>query len=137
MFAGRRYALIGMAGTIGWYACVVIFWAVQSLSDVVPVGTDYTPKTPTAVSVSVDCNGLFDSAPRGDSPLPALKAQPEGKPKLAFQREPCGVVHDHARTVFILDTAFFGAVVGSFVWLTFRRRRITAAIPASADFATR
>jgi hypothetical protein len=123
MFAGRRFALIGMVATVAWYACVLLFWAVQPLSDTVPVGVDNTLAVPKLVSVSVDCNGLFDSAPRDAAPLPVLKAQPTGKAKLAFQREPCGVVHTHARVVFAIDTAAFVAVVGGFIWLAIRRRR--------------
>ena len=128
MSTGRRYALVGMLATVAWYACVLVFWAFQPLSDAVPVGIDFTLPAPTTVSVAVYCNGLFDGASRDDSPVPALKAQPEGKPKLAFQREPCGIVHNHARIVFILDSALFAAVVGCFVWLTFHRRRAFAAI---------
>ena len=123
MFAGRRFALIGMVATVAWYVCVVLLWAIQPLNDSVPVGVDNTLTPAKLVSVSVDCNGLFDSAPRDGSPLPALKAQPQGKPKLAFQREPCGVVHTHARVVFAIDTAAFVGVVALFVWLAIRRRR--------------
>jgi len=36
-----------------------------------------------------------------------LKRQPTGSPALAFQREPCGVVHRQGRLVFALDSAVF------------------------------
>jgi len=122
MFAPRRFALNGAIATLVWYTCILTFWALQPLNDSVPVGVDYTRAAPASVSVSVDCNELFDSAPRDDS-VPALKVQPAGKPPLAFQREPCVLVQDQARMVFIFDTLGLLAVVGGFVLLALRRRR--------------
>jgi hypothetical protein len=124
MFASRRFALIGAAGTAVWYVCILAFWALQPLSDSVPVGVDYSGATPVNVSVSVDCNTLFNSAPRPDDPLPPLTVQPEGKLALGFQRDPCVLVHDQARIVFVLDTVVFLGVLGCLVGLTVRRRRI-------------
>ena len=123
MFAGRRVALIGVGASVVWFFCVLVFWAMQPMTDSVPVGVDYTLKVPAFVSVSVDCRSLFDSASRDDVPLPALKAQPPKTPALAFQREPCAIVHQQARIVFLLDTAAFAAVAAGFAWLTLRRRR--------------
>jgi hypothetical protein len=127
VFAGRRFVLNGAIAAVVWFACILVFWAFQPLSDSVPVGIDYTLKTPARVSVSVDCNSLFDSRPRDDSPLPALKAQPPGNPPLAFQREPCVIVHDQAQIVFILDTAVFALVASGFVWFVVRKRRSSVA----------
>jgi hypothetical protein len=127
MFAGRRFALIGTVASVVWYFCILFFWALQPLTDSVPVGIDYYAlPSPKFVSVSVHCQGLFDSAARDSSPLPFLKAQPVGKPPLGFQREPCGIVHSQARIVFVLDTAAFAAVVVCFVWLALRRRRASS-----------
>jgi hypothetical protein len=123
MFAGRRFALIGTVASVVWYLCVLLFWALQPLTDSVPVGIDYTLTQPKFVSASVHCQGLFDSAPRDLSALPVLKLQPAGKPPLGFQREPCGIVHSQARIVFAIDTVAFAAVVVCFVWLALRRRR--------------
>lgn len=123
MLAGRRFVFIGTAAAVVWYACILVIWALQPLSDSVPVGVDYTPTTPKAVSVSVECDTLFDGASRGDSPLPPLKVQPKDKPPLAFQRDPCALVHSQARIIFGLDTAGFAAVMACCVWLTLRWRR--------------
>jgi hypothetical protein len=123
MIAGRRFALIGTAAVVIWYVVILVVWAFQPLTDSVPVGVDYTLATPKAVSVSVDCNTLFDSTPRDDSPLPALKVQPKDDAPLGFQRTPCAVVHGHARIIFAFDTAVFAAVVAGFIWLRIRWRR--------------
>jgi hypothetical protein len=123
MIAGRRFALIGTAAAIVWYLCILAFWALQPLTDSVPVGVDYTLTSPKAVSVSVDCNGLFDGASRDDSPLPTLNVQPKDTSPLAFQRDPCALVHGQARIIFILDTAGFAAVIAFSVWLALRWRR--------------
>jgi hypothetical protein len=123
MFPRRRLVIVGVAAIV-WYACILVFWAMQTLSDSVPVGVDNTLKTPASVSVSVECNTLFDSAPRDDSALPTLKVQPEGLPPLAFQREPCVYVQTQARIVFVFDTVLFLGVLGGLGWLVLRRRRI-------------
>ncbi len=123
VLASRRFALIGTFASVVWYLCILFFWALQPLTDSVPVGIDYALTQPKFVSVSVHCEGLFDSATRDQSALPVLKVQPSGKPPLGFQREPCGIVHSQARIVFAIDTAGFAAVVVCFVWLALRRRR--------------
>jgi hypothetical protein len=122
MFAGRRFALVGAGAAFAWYVCILIFWALQPLADAVPVGIDYTLKQPTPVSVTVECNRLFDGAARGGA-LPALTVQPQDKPKLGYQREPCAIVHRQARMVFALDTASILVVVLVCVWLALRWRR--------------
>jgi hypothetical protein len=123
MFAGRRLALVGGVAAI-WYICILALWALQPLTDSVPVGIDVTLKTPAAVSVEVDCNGVFESASRDDSLLPPLKAQPEGEPALKYQRQPCDLVHHQARIVFILDTLVFVGLMGGLGWFMLRGRRI-------------
>jgi hypothetical protein len=135
VFAGRRFAVIGAAVAVVWYFCIVVFWAMQPLTDTVPVGIDYTLKQPAFVSVSVTCRGLFESAPRTGSPLPALKPQPKGLPKLAFQRDPCVLPHKQAQIVFAVDSALFAAIVGCFAWLALRRWRSPAPVPRSNDRA--
>jgi hypothetical protein len=130
MIAGRRFAVIATAAAAVWYICIVVVWAIQPLNDSVPVGVDYTLKSPRAVSVSVECNNLFEGASRASSPLPTLKVQPTDSPALAFQREPCGVVHRHAQIIFLLDTAGFVGVMAFSVWLTLRWRR---AVPSQPD----
>ena len=122
MVANRRLAMVAVPVLV-WYACVVVLWALQPLSDSVPVGFDNTLKTPANVSVSVDCNTLFDSASRDSSPLRVLKPQPAGKAPLKFQREPCVVPHREARIVFALDTLLFIAVLGCVAWFAVRMRR--------------
>jgi hypothetical protein len=132
MFAGRRFALIGTVVAVVWYVCIVA-WATQSTSDSVPVGVDRNLVPPKLVSVSVTCQGVFDSASRDDSPLPALDVQPKNSPPLKFQREPCLVVHQQARIVFALDTALFGGVLACSVYLAVRRRRSTPSAHPNTD----
>lgn len=123
MVAGRRFALIGTVAVVVWYVCILVVWALQPLNDSVPVGVDYTLKSPKAISVSVECNNLFDSSSRDGSPLPTLKVQPTDAPALAFQREPCALGHGQARIVFLIDTAGFAAVIAFSIWLALRWRR--------------
>src|SRR3954452_12963344 len=123
MFAARRVATIGVCAAIVWYVVVLVLWALQPLSDSVPVGIDYTKTPPAPASVKVDCQTLFDSAALGDQPVPLMKQQPPTSPPLKFQREPCALVQRQARIVFALDTAAFVAVLVGFGWLTLSRRR--------------
>src|SRR4051794_2646323 len=123
MFAARRVAAIGLCAAILWYVLVLVFWALQPLSDSVPVGIDYTKSPPAPVSVTVDCHTLFDSSARSGEALPPLKEQPATAPPLQYQRQPCALVQRQARIVFALDTAAFLAVIVGFGWLTLSRRR--------------
>lgn len=129
----RRFTFLIAVAAVIWYGCVVIFWALQPLSDAVPVGVDYTLKPPVFVSVAVDCNGLFQRASRGATPLPALKAQPVGSPRLGFQREPCVIVHHQARMVFALDTAGVLAVLALAGWVVYWRPKSAARQELVAD----
>lgn len=123
MSAGRRSLLVIIAAATVWYGCTLALWAFQPLHDSVPVGVDYSVQPPSDLSVEVDCNTLFDSQARDDTPLPALKAQPDKAPALGFQREPCALVHGQAGTVFIVDTAVFAAVLALGGWLMWRSRK--------------
>ena len=106
---GPRRILVIAAGAVAiWYLVVLFTWAVRPLSDAVPVGTDYTLKTPRLVSVTVDCNSLFES-PASDAQLMVLKEQTPDHSPLVYNREACTLVQRDARIVFALDT--LGAIV--------------------------
>lgn len=107
----KRVSLIAGLALTAWFVIVLFAWAIPSQSDAVPVGVDQTLPQPQPVSVDVHCNSLFDSAARDASPLPALKPQPKKNAPLAYQREPCALVHRNARLVFALDLVFFVAVI--------------------------
>ena len=117
----NRAARIGLAGLVLWYVGTLAFWAVRPLSDTVPVGVDYTLKTPAAVSIKVGCNTLFRTAPRSAVPLPALTAQPAGQPPLAYSHTPCAQTHSQARGLFAFDTLFAVGGIVLVVWLGRRR----------------
>lgn len=36
-FGGRRFALFGMIAAIVWYGCILVFWAIEPLTDSLPV----------------------------------------------------------------------------------------------------
>ncbi len=105
----RRIVIVVMALATVWFATVVV-WAVRPRTDAVPVGVDYRLSPPRPVSAEVSCSGVFDGRDvRGT--LPELPEQPEGAPPLAFQREPCGLVHDHARLVLGIDLVAYVLVM--------------------------
>lgn len=119
---------IAFVALIVHFALVVGLWAVRPLEDSIPVGMDWSPtvQDPPApqrlVSQDVECNSLFDSSPRPDEPLPVLTPQPEDRAALAFQREPCELVHSQARIVFGLDLIFTIAALTGIVWAGRRLR---------------
>jgi hypothetical protein len=126
MSSGRRTLLLLVSGITIWYVATLAFWAVRPLSDSVPVGIDYTLAQPRQVSVEVDCNNVFSGTARDSSPLPTLQVQPVTTPQvpaLAFQRTPCRLVHDQARTVFYLDTFIVAVVLLGTAWLWGWRQR--------------
>ncbi len=126
MSSGRRTLLLLVSGITIWYVATLAFWAVRPLSDSVPVGVDYTLVPARQVSVEVDCNTVFSGTARDSSPLPALHVQPVTKPPtpaLEFQRTPCRLVHDQARTVFFLDTFIVALVLLGTAWLWGWRQR--------------
>ncbi len=106
------------------WALAVAVWAVRPQTDWVPVGVDYTQAPPRPVSAEVGCNSLFDARPRDPGPLPELTPQPATAPALAFQREPCELVHGNARLVLGIDIAFVGLAAGAAAALMAYRKRI-------------
>ena len=134
--SSRRLVLAATAVVL--YAVVLVtVWAARPLDDAVPVGIDWTPTTavPPAgqrlLSQDVECNTLFASSPRGDGPLPALTPQPEGRPPLEFQREPCVLVQADARRNLALNGLFVIAALGAIGYLAIRQRRSAEHEPAS------
>lgn len=124
----QRLALAASAVVL--YAVVLLsVWALRPLDDAVPVGIDWTPTIatpPTAqrlVSIDVECNTLFASTPRGDEPLPELTPQPDGRPPLEFQREPCALVQADARRNLALNSVFVFGALGAIGYLALRQRR--------------
>lgn len=120
MFHLNRTARLVLGGIVLWYAATLGFWAVRPLSDTVPVGVDNTLKTPASVSVHVSCHTLFRSAPRSNSPLPTLTAQPVGQPPLAYSHTPCVRTHSEARRLFAFDTLCAIGAIALVLWLVRR-----------------
>lgn len=131
MSSGRRAVIIAVSGLVVWYAVTLFAWAARPQHDSVPVGTDYTLKTPALVSKTVSCSTLFSSASRADAGLPALTPQPSNVPALKYQRTPCTSVHSQARLLFALDTLFIITALGAGAYLLLRHRR-TLDPPVSA-----
>lgn len=100
---GRRYLIGTVLALLAWYVSVLFLWALQPLSDSIPVGVE--AKTGRAISQTVDCNTLFSGAARAADPLPTLV-----KP-YAYPRAACTLVHDQARTLFILNTVLVVAAL--------------------------
>ena len=114
--SGKRLGLAALA--VAAYACILVgVWAARPLHDSVPVGTDWTPTLAVPplpqqlVSQRVTCNTLFSGDARPDEPLPELTPQPKGLPPLAFEREPCTLVHTDARRNLAINLI---AIVGMF-----------------------
>lgn len=108
----RRPVLIAAVALIGWYVIVLLLWAVQPLSDSIPVGVDRSPtilvpaKPEKQISKTVECNSLFAGSARDAGPLPELPVQPDKYPALEYPRAACSAVQRDARIVFGLNTAF-------------------------------
>ena len=77
-----------------WFLCVLFLWALRPLNDAIPVGINAKG---VWTSQTVQCNNLFHSEARDNSPLPVV-----AKP-LVYTREACTLVHTQARQVFIFD----------------------------------
>jgi hypothetical protein len=115
--------------------CTLVFWAFQPLVDHVPVGVDYNRKNPQEIAVRVECNTLFGSAARADSPLPTLPVQPTRVPPLpplAYAYVPCSRTHREARVLFVVDTVVAVGVMSVAVWLVVRRFGVAALRPSLA-----
>jgi len=116
----RRALAIGLTLIFVWYMATILFWATRPLSDRLDVGTDYSQSPPTVLTEHVSCLTLFDSEPRRiGRALPALPAQPEGKPALAYPRSPCVSVYHQARALFGVDTVLVvvaTAGIGAWMW---------------------
>ena len=128
--AARRAIIITLVGVTVWFVAVAV-WAVRPQSDAVPVGFDTTllPAPGRLSSIDVECNSLFSRQARSDGPLPTLNVQPNGVQPLAFQREPCALVHQNARIVLGIDVLFFVGVVGGIAVITRRRRGVADDAP--------
>lgn len=114
--SARRSVFLASAALVVWYLCVLLLWAVQPLSDAVPIGVDYSLKSPRQVSQVVECNTLFAESARDSSPLPVLNPQPADKPPLTYSREACVDVQRDARIIFALNTVFVAvALIGVFL----------------------
>ena len=104
--------MIAAVALIAWYVIVLLLWAVQPLSDSIPVGVDRSPtllvppKPQKQISKTVDCNTLFASSAHDGSALPALPVQPERYAPLEYLRAACTAVQRDARIVFGLNTLF-------------------------------
>ncbi len=115
--------LFAAAGLVAWYLCVLLLWAVQPLSDSVPIGIDLSLKEPKQVSQTVDCNSLFASSARDSGPLPALNAQPIDADPLTYSRTACTAAQRDARIIFGLNTVF---VVCTLAAMAYIARRLAA-----------
>ncbi|MEO6125647.1 MAG: hypothetical protein ABIR32_18255 [Ilumatobacteraceae bacterium] len=107
----RRPVLITAVALIGWYVIVLLLWAVQPLSDSIPVSIDHSLKkyepAGRQISQQVDCNTLFAGSARDAGPLPALPVQLPGYEPMQYPpRAACVGVQRDARIVFGLNTVF-------------------------------
>lgn len=125
----RRALLITAGALVAWYVCVLLLWAVQPLSDAVPIGIDYSPNTlvppkgEKQISQTVDCNSLFASSAKDSSPLPSLPVQPKDRDPLKYSRGACSPVQRDARIVLGLNTLFVLVALAGLVVLA---RRLTS-----------
>lgn len=125
----RRSLLSAAVGLIAWYLAVLLLWAVQPLSDAVPIGIDWSPtvldppKAAKQVSQTVQCNNLFAGSARNSSPLPTLNPQPPKKPELTYSRGACSAVQRDARIVFALNTMFVMVAIAGLVVISRRLGR--------------
>ena len=126
--AASKPIKIAFVAVLVHLALVIGLWAARPLEDSVPVGLDWSPtvqdppEPQRLVSQDVECNTLFASSARPDEPLPTLAEQPEGRPALDYQRDPCELVQRQARIVFGLDVLFTAGALTALVWITRRLR---------------
>ena len=110
----RRKLLIVAAAVTVWYLVVLFTWALQPLTDSVPVGAD---QNGVAASQTVECNTLFAAEPRPPGNLPVLTNL-----YYEYNRTACDAVQHDARIVFTLDTLVLVGVLGGVMYLTLRTR---------------
>ncbi len=128
----RRFAAVA-AAVLLYFVVLLTTWAFRPLDDSVPVGTDWTPTTAVPpepqrlVPQSVECNTLFADQPRRE-PLPALTPQPDGRPALEYQREPCELVRTNAQRLFAINTVVVIVVLAILMLLAVRSRRPEASL---------
>jgi hypothetical protein len=113
----RRPVILAAVVLIGWYVVVVLLWAVQPLTDSIPIGVDHSvakyEPAGRQISKTVDCNTLFSGSARDAGPLPQLPQQPKGYAALRYPpRAACSAVQRDARVVFGLDTVFVLVALG-------------------------
>ena len=130
----KRLGLAAVALML-YFVLLMAVWASRPLHDSVPVGVDWTPTTaapPKPEQVTdqvVRCNTLFASQARAEG-LPTLRPQPKGRPALAYQHDPCKLVHSQARLLFVIQS---GALIGSTALLVFLAMRSRQSRLALAD----
>ena len=137
----RRPVIIAAVALIGWYVVIVLAWAIQPLSDSIPIGVDHSSKknepAGKQISQEVDCNTLFAGSARDAGPLPTLPVQLKGYDALQYPpRAACSAVQRDARIVFGLDTLFLIAGLSGLILVNRRYGRETplavANLPVSA-----
>jgi hypothetical protein len=121
---------LGLAAAViaVYFVLLIAVWAARPLHDSVPVGIDRTPTNAVppepeqAVFQRVECNSVIDRDARSDEALPTLKPQPEGLQALAYQREPCTLVHSEARTLLAINGLLVAVLLGLLAFLAMRSR---------------
>ena len=120
MAAGRRYALIGLAAADRLVSVHPRLLGAPTIVGLRP-RRSRLPRSSHRLrsrSRSLDCQSLFDSAPRDDSPSARVEGAAGRKAGAGVPaRAQCVLVHDQARIVFGLDTAVFVVAIGAFVWM--------------------
>ena len=138
----KRLSLAAVAISV-YFVLLMAVWATRPLHDSVPVGIDRTPTTAVpprpeqALSQRVQCKSLFARDSRPDESLPTLRPQPKGQPALAYQREPCTLVHSQARLLLVINSLVVVASMALLVVLAVRSRRssLSQADPMAAGSA--
>jgi len=120
---GRRTIPLIVAAVTAWFAITLVVWAIRPLSDTVPIGVDYSLPARKRVTSTVQCNTLFESPVRDAAPPPSFNPQPGNAPPLAYQRNPCELVHRQAQGLFYANVAVLLLVWIGAGWFFLRGRR--------------